>query len=324
MRDDGSKASLSAAVMCLALYSHRYCGGDRGVLLGTGFARRSIRPEHSIVGSIGGTKMIRQFINWNRGASERVRTAVARLVPGCRADGQLDFRDRVLPGLLRPGMRVLDVGGGKFPGIPLATKQSLGLHVTGLDISASELKQAPPGAYDGIVVGDVATVELAGSYDLIFSRAVLEHVSDPVRALANLASVLAPGGVMAHAVPCRNASFAVLNRWLGNRLGRQLLFAVFPEKRKNSGFPAFYRDCTPSGLSRACQRLGLEVEILPYYRSDYTSFFVPAYVVFTLMQASVCALGLEDLSEVFAILARRPDIGSEDSIAERIGEAELI
>ncbi|MFL5402218.1 MAG: class I SAM-dependent methyltransferase [Gemmatimonadales bacterium] len=250
---------------------------------------------------------VRRFIELNRRLSRWERSLVARLVPGCAPDGQLDFRDRVLPSLLQRGARVLDVGGGKFPGIPLQTKRDLDLHIVGLDLSESELTAAPRGAYDSIVVGDVATVSIPGTYDLIFSRAVLEHVADPAGAVANLAAVLRPGGIMAHVMPCRNAPFAVLNRWLGNRMARRVLFSVFPEKRKNSGFPALYRDCTPGALARACRDAGLEVvQVLPYYSSDYTSFFAPFYTLETARQALMCALRLENLAEVFAILARQP------------------
>jgi hypothetical protein len=112
---------------------------------------------------------------------------------------------------------------------------------------------------------------------------------------------------MAHVVPCGNAPFALLNRSLGNRLARTVLFAVFPEKRKNSGFQAYYRDCTPSRMARLCQNNGLEVaRLTPYYNSDYTSFFVPLYTVEMLRQVASCRLGLRDLCEGFTIVARAP------------------
>jgi SAM-dependent methyltransferase len=250
---------------------------------------------------------MRRFIEWNRRVSRWERALATRLVPDSAHDGPRDFRDRVLPSLLKPGLRVLDVGGGKYPAISLQTKQEFGLHVVGLDISGTELEQAPAGAYDAIVVGDVATVSIPGKYDLVFSRTLMEHVANPRGALANLAGVLAPGGIMAHVIPCRNAPFAILNRSLGNRLARRLLFAIFPEKEKNSGFPAYYRDCTPGRLSRFCRDEGLEVvQVIPYYNSDYTSFFVPLYTVEMLRQVLTCSLGLENFAEAFSIVVRAP------------------
>ena len=233
---------------------------------------------------------------------------MARLVPHSAVDGPLNFRDHVLPSLLKPGLRVLDVGGGKHPAIPLQTKQRLGLHVVGLDILEDELVQAPAGAYDAIVVGDVAEVSIPGKYDLVFSRTLLEHVADPRAAIANLASVLVPGGIMAHVVPCRNAPFAIINRNLGNHRARRLLFAIFPEKEKNSGFLAHYRECTPARLSRICRENGLEVvKAIPYYNSDYTSFFAPLYTVEMLRQVLMCTLRMENFAESFSIVARAPE-----------------
>ncbi len=250
--------------------------------------------------------LISEFIAWNRRLSKRERLAMARLVPACAADGPRDFRDRVLPGLLKPGLRVLDVGGGKRPAISLEKKQELGLYVVGLDVSESELALAPAGAYDETIVGDVAVAKIPGQFDLVFSRAVLEHVERPAEAIANLAGILAPGGIMAHYLPCRNAPFAVINRVLGNRVARGVLFAISPKKKENSGFLAYYRDCTPARLSRTCTANGLKVvELTAYYNSGYTSFFVPLYTVELLRQTLMAALRLENFAEGFSIVVRR-------------------
>jgi 2-polyprenyl-6-hydroxyphenyl methylase/3-demethylubiquinone-9 3-methyltransferase len=266
----------------------------------------SAKAEHETM-QRSALKDIRRFFTWNQELSNRVRRLLARTVPACGPDGMLDFRDRVLPSLLKPGAHILEIGGGKHPAIPANVKEELSLHIVGQDISEDELLRAEAGLYDRILVGDVSTVKMTGNYDLIFSRAVLEHVEDPAAAIANLAQVLTPGGVMAHVMPCRNAPFAVLNRWLGNRLARRVLFTLFPKKRSNSGFPARYRDCTPTALARACHRSGLKVlKVLPYYNSSYTSFFVPLYTVEALRQAATASLRLRDYAESFCIIARRP------------------
>src|SRR5438093_9838878 len=131
---------------------------------------------------------VRQFIGWNRRVSHWERALVSRLVPLSARDGATDFRDHSLPSLLTPGLRVLDVGGGRFPAVALETKRQLDLHVVGLDISGAELARAPRGAYDSVVVGDVASVSIPGKYDLVFSRTLLDHVADPPAAIAHLAA----------------------------------------------------------------------------------------------------------------------------------------
>ncbi len=121
---------------------------------------------------------------------------------------------------------------------------------------------------------------------------------------------------MAHFIPCRNAPFAIINRSLGNRLARRLLFAIFPEKRENSGFRVYYRDCTPARLSRLCRECNLEIlEIRPYYNTGYTSFFAPLYAVETLRQVLMCSLRLRNFAESFTIVAQAPAGESSEDCA---------
>jgi len=248
--------------------------------------------------------LLQAWIRLNRRLS-RCLYAVARRVtqrrPGCE-----DFDKRLFPALLKPGIRVLDVGGGKHPLIPTETKERLGLHVVGLDISAGELAQAPQGAYDSVVVGDVAHARLTEQFDLIVSRTVLEHVADTSAAIANLAGALREGGVMAHFMPCRNALFAIVSRLLGNRIGRAILFSVYPEMRKGSGFAAYYDHCVPREMTQLCQDCGLEVRTHCYFESEYFNFFVPLYAAELLRHLACLWLGAESFAETFTVIARRP------------------
>ncbi len=251
--------------------------------------------------------VLRQYLDLNTRLSWWQRSLVARVIPHLADDGAREFRERLLWSLIKPGFRILDVGGGKHPAIPPDMKRDLGLHVVGLDISDTELLQAPAGAYDQIVVGDVATVEIPGEYDLIFSRSVIEHVQEPAKAIDNLSRVLRPGGTMAHFMPCRNAPFAIINRLLGNQLARQVLFALFPDKRNDSGFQAFYNHCTPSDLAHLMGRHGLEVvKVIPYYKSDYAAFFAPFYTIEMFRQAVMCYFEVQNYAETFSIVARTP------------------
>jgi SAM-dependent methyltransferase len=213
----------------------------------------------------------------------------------------------VVPGLLTPGLRVLDVGGGKFPAISTATRQRLGLHVDGLDVSRDELEQAPAGSYDRLIVGDAADVAIAGPYDLILSAAVLEHVRDSRRALANLASALADGGRMAHFIPCVNTLFATVNRLLGNGVARRLLHGLDPEARRLAGFKCYYRHCSPAAMRRICADNGLERErIQAYFFSEYTRFLLPVYCCELLRQLTLQWLRADQFCESFLIVARKP------------------
>jgi SAM-dependent methyltransferase len=242
-------------------------------------------------------------------ANSRLSLRLSATAEQCfgRTNGYHEFHNRVVPELLAPGMRVLDVGGGKFPAISAATRQRLALEIDGLDISREELEQAPAGSYDRLIVGDAANVELGGRYDLIISAAVLEHVRDSGRALANLAGALAAGGQMAHFIPCVNTPFATLNRLLGNRVARWLLHNLDPEARRLAGFKCYYQNCSPGAVSRICFAAGLKRERLqPYFFSEYTRFVFPIYCLELLRQLALQWLGANEFCESFLIVARKP------------------
>jgi len=97
--------------------------------------------------------------------------------------------------LLRPGMRVVDVGCG--PGTittGLATIAGRG-NVVGVD---REPDQFPVGSTVEFVAGDAYALPVAdGSVDVVFAHALLEHLRRPVEALVEFRRVLRPGGTLA-------------------------------------------------------------------------------------------------------------------------------
>ena len=59
-------------------------------------------------------------------------------------------------------------------------------------------------AMEGVAVEDLEENFEPGTFDLVVSRAVLEHVADPDTAMAAIDRVLAPGGLMLHKVDFRD------------------------------------------------------------------------------------------------------------------------
>ena len=127
--------------------------------------------------------------------------------------------------LLRPGTDLLDVGCG--PGTltaDLALRVAPG-RVLGLDASADPLDEARAtaeraGADVAFAVGDVYALDLPdASFDVVHAHQVLQHLTDPVAALREMARVCRPGGVVA----VRDVDYATvtwfpanpgLDRWL--------------------------------------------------------------------------------------------------------------
>ncbi|MGB7219272.1 MAG: methyltransferase domain-containing protein [Vicinamibacterales bacterium] len=126
---------------------------------------------------------------------------------------------------LRPGLDLLDVGCG--PGtitVDLARRVAPG-RVVGIDRAAEVLAQASARASAQDVsidlrVGDVYALPFPdASFDVVHAHQLLQHLSDPVRALAGMRRVLRPGGLLA----ARDSDYArfawappdpLLTRWL--------------------------------------------------------------------------------------------------------------
>lgn len=125
---------------------------------------------------------------------------------------------------LRPGQRLLDVGCG--PGTitaDLARRVAPG-EVVGIDASAEVIAQAASQAADlpslSFEVGDAYAIEAAdASFAVVHAHQVLQHLTDPVAALAEWRRVLAPDGILA----VRDSDYAafvwapddpLLDRWL--------------------------------------------------------------------------------------------------------------
>ena len=106
---------------------------------------------------------------------------------------------------LAEGQRVLDVGCG--PGtltVDLAGRVGPTGAVVGVDLSASVVQEATAHATSigaGNVtfhVGDFRQLDLAeGSFDVVHAHQVLQHLRDPVGALAAMRRLTRPGGIVA-------------------------------------------------------------------------------------------------------------------------------
>jgi len=117
---------------------------------------------------------------------------------------------------LKPDMHILDVGCG--PGTITADLAKLvpAGHVTGVERSAEHVLQQArdAAAAQGITnitytLGDALTLPFPdGSFDVVHSHQVLQHVADPVAVLREMVRVAKPGGFVA----ARNADFSS-NAW---------------------------------------------------------------------------------------------------------------
>ena len=245
-------------------------------------------------------RLLRGFIDLN----VRMSRAFDRLLPNAYSiDGNQDFVNTFAPDYIRPGLYVVDVGGGKRPFISVETKIALELRVLGVDISQNELDRAPKGAYDEVVCTDITRYRGKGEADLVICQAVLEHVKDVQAALASISSILRPGGVAVIFVPSRNAVFARLNLILPEGLKRRLLHFIYPHMREGQGFPSYYDRCTPRDFCNMAVRSGLVIgENRYYFESAYFTFFFPAHMIWRLWVVLFRSLVGNQAAETFSLV----------------------
>lgn len=255
----------------------------------------------------------RRLITLNRGWSRKLD---ALLDPhGHRGDGSADFM-AAIRSALRPGMMVLDVGGGKRPAIAPGLKISLGLRVIGVDISQEELNGAPPGSYDQMICGDITKTSALPAADLAISRSVTEHVTNPGAMYLNILHALRPGRFLISYVPNKFAPYALLNAALPNQLSKVLLGFFHWESKEETGFPALYRHCFPSRLEALLLGVGFrDVQIHPSYRSEYCNFFLPLHASELAWQIFTSRLNQRNLCETFTVIAqKRPQSSGANAV----------
>jgi SAM-dependent methyltransferase len=148
---------------------------------------------------------------------------------------------------LRPGIDLLDLGCG--PGTitaDLAARVTPG-RVLGVDTSPEVVEQARAMGVRGVefAVGDVYALEVPdATFDVVHAHQVLQHLTDPVAAVAAVARVLRPDGVLA----VRDSDYAaffwsptnpMLDRWL--ELYHQLTMRNQVEADAGRHLPAWVR-----------------------------------------------------------------------------------
>ena len=138
---------------------------------------------------------------------------------------------------------ILELGGGRHPSFRMSELPECVASYTVNDISRDELALVPPGystaCFD--VSGDVAGFE--GSYDVVFSRFLAEHVPDGRAMHRNVHALLRPGGVAFHLIPTLYALPFVINRALPEEAGGKLLSLFVPRRNISPKFPAHYSAC---------------------------------------------------------------------------------
>jgi SAM-dependent methyltransferase len=145
------------------------------------------------------------------------------------------------------GARILDAGCGV--GMYTDKFRAFSPHVIGVEIDADVAAQASARALRIVVAPAEALPFADGSFDVVFSHEVIEHVADDRRAACEMARVLAPGGRIVLFCPNRFYPFETHGHyWRGRyRFGNTPLINWLPTPIRNRLAP-HVRAYTGAGL----------------------------------------------------------------------------
>ena len=97
-----------------------------------------------------------------------------------------------------PGSRVLEVGSGLGILAAEVAVAAAGVDVIGIELSAAQIAASSPAPRVTFMQGDAHSLRFPdASFDLVYARYLLEHVSDPERVLHQMRRVVRPGGRVA-------------------------------------------------------------------------------------------------------------------------------
>jgi SAM-dependent methyltransferase len=198
-------------------------------------------------------------------AKDNCNPSLLGFVELCHAEGRSDG-GRV---------RVLEIGGGRWPSFTQAETKSARIAYTINDIDAGELAAAPA-EFEKVqfdIAGDVDP-SLRGRFDFVFSRMVLEHVPDARRAWSNMFDLLARGGVAFAFHPTLYAPAFVINWVAPEALTGPVLRFFFPGRGSigTRKFPARYDLCfaVQTTIEPILCRLGFrQVLVAPFWGDPY-------------------------------------------------------
>lgn len=224
--------------------------------------------------------------------------------PRRTAHPRQQFHDFIAP-MLRPEVRILDIGSGRKPALA-PPERPANCHYVGLDISPDELALAPDGSYDETWISDVTerVTDLEGRFDLILSWQVLEHVRPIDAAFTNIHAYLAPGGRFVAMLSGSYAAFAVANRLIPDGLGKALMKRLI-KREPDTVFPAQYDRCTYGALSNLLAPWA-SAEIVPFYHGGVYFGFSSVLQRFYLgYERWISRKGYKNLATHYVIIAKR-------------------
>jgi SAM-dependent methyltransferase len=177
--------------------------------------------------------------------------------------------ERKIDSLLRPDSTVLDIGCGRTAP-NLVKLKAPGRRLYGIDVIDFTLDD-PDLTLMNCDVGAMAGVPSA-SVDLAYSRAVMEHLTDPDAAYAEIARVLRPGGAYVFITPSIYDYGTTIARMVPNRFHGPIVNAT-EGRAEEDVFPTVFASNSRGTIARQAARAGLRIREFDYI-GQYPNYFV--------------------------------------------------
>ena len=180
--------------------------------------------------------------------------------------------------VLRPTDRILDFGagrGGHIIGDEVEYRRQLSnmrgrcAHVEGCDVDDAVLEN-PSLDHAEVIPAHSPLPYPDNSFDLVFSRFVFEHITEPGYMAQELLRVVKPGGIIAALTPNKYGYIAFGGSVVPNRLHVKILRYVQPGRKSIDVFPTQYGLNTDRALRKS---FGTAVDISTIYYSSEPAYF---------------------------------------------------
>lgn len=230
------------------------------------------------------------------------------IVPGLR-DAQYAYKD-IVAAALRPNSNWLDLGCGHHVFGHWMTKEQAQVIeqagcVTGLDYEYESVRQHP--AIKRKLAGDVYRLPFQNcSFDIVTANMVVEHLSEPTVALAEIHRVLRPGGIFVFHTPnVKNYQFRLAARL--PQSVKNFLVLLLEGRSSKDVFPTHYKINTLSSVAEISRAVGFDLRDVKAVNSSAEAIMLGPLVIPELLITKLLSLPAfgEYRSNLLAVL-RKP------------------
>lgn len=243
-------------------------------------------------------KLLRDLVMWNRKFCHRLAERYPNTFgwPTCREDLLARINSHMASGNVES---VLEVGGIDRP----LLKRHKGYVYDGIDI---EHREGCNQMYDSFLVQSIEQ-PIPSKYDSVISTTLFEHVPDVDASFKAIYDSLNEGGQTHHYIPSKWNSKGIILQIIGPKLQKRLIPLLRPGTEDVTGYPTFFHHCSVPAMRKLLLKHGFkDLDFKVYYRAnDYWAFFIPLYILFSLMENVTRMFNIKILASGFVVTARK-------------------